>query len=352
MEKMTRNEAAAYLGVAAQTITNWVNKGLLGGVNDKKSKRFFVNGDDVKKYAEKYKMLSVSEELLDDAINKVKESEGKLNEKYERILAESFDVKSFSYNSLSSNISGMLAYLIGYREKLHEILVMFLCGRKIVDIAKEKGVTETYVREKVRCGFRMIIGSMCHFESFKEEMSALRREREDLKKEIALLKEVKVAFEEKYAMLDVYSRVKIDDVLSSVFVQRIEDSNLSVRCKNCLRSNNINTVCDIVVHSKKDFVNILNFGRKSLTELENFVNDLGLTWNMKEAKVFKEITEKIKYDGTMDNLIYCHISSIISEIAHQFNLNPTRTSVLRVIRNYCALEENMYPRDVKMAKLN
>lgn len=341
MEKMTRNEAAAYLGVAAQTITNWVNKGLLGGVNDKKSKRFFVNGDDVKKYAEKYKILSVSEELLDDAINKVKESEGKLNEKYERILAESFDVKHFSYNSLSSDISAMLAYLTGNREKLYKILVMFLCGRKIVDIAKEKGVTETYVRNKVRCGFRIISERMWHFESFKEEMSALRREREDLKKEIALLKEVKVAFEEKYAMLDVYSRVKIDDVLSSVFVQRIEDSNLSVRCKNCLRSNNINTVCDIVVHSKKDFVNILNFGRKSLTELENFVNDLGLTWNMKEAKVFKEITEKIKYDGTMDNLIYCHISSIISEIAHQFNLNPTRTSVLRVIRNYCALEENM-----------
>lgn len=39
---MTRNEAAAYLGVAAQTITNWVNKGLLEGVNDKKSKRFFL----------------------------------------------------------------------------------------------------------------------------------------------------------------------------------------------------------------------------------------------------------------------------------------------------------------------
>lgn len=335
---MTRNEAAAYLGVAAQTITNWVNKGLLGGVNDKKSKRFFVNGDDVKKYAEKYKILSVSEELLDDAINKVKESEDKLNEKYERILAESFDVKSFSYNSLSRDVSRMLAYLIGHREKIHEILVMFLCGRKIVDIAKEKGVTETYVREKVRCGFRMIRSSMCHFESVKEEMSAQRRKREDLEKEIALLQDVKIALKEKYAMLD-DSRVKIDDVLVSIFVQRIEDSNLSVRCKNCLRSNNINTVCDIVVHSKKDFVNILNFGRKSLTELENFVNDLGLTWNMIEAKVFKKNTEKIKYDGTMDNLIYCHISSIISEMAHQFNLNPTRTSVLRAIRNYCALEE-------------
>ena len=218
----------------------------------RKARDFFVNGDDVKKYAEKYKILSVSEELLDDAINKVKESEGKLNEKYERILAESFDVKHFSYNSLSSDISAMLAYLTGNREKLYKILVMFLCGRKIVDIAKEKGVTETYVRDKVRCGFRIISERMWHFESFKKEMSALRREREDLEKEIALLQDVKIALKEKYAMLD-YNRVKIDDVLVSTFVQRIEDSNLSVRCKNCLRSNNINTVCDIVVHSKKRF---------------------------------------------------------------------------------------------------
>lgn len=42
MERMTRNDAAAYLGVDPQTITNWVNKGLLGGYNDKSSKRFWV----------------------------------------------------------------------------------------------------------------------------------------------------------------------------------------------------------------------------------------------------------------------------------------------------------------------
>lgn len=47
MERMTRNDAAAYLGVDPQTITNWVNKGLLGGYNDKSSKRFWVNADDV-----------------------------------------------------------------------------------------------------------------------------------------------------------------------------------------------------------------------------------------------------------------------------------------------------------------
>lgn len=49
MERMTRNDAAAFLGVDPQTITNWVNKGLLGGYNDKSSKRFWVNADDVKK---------------------------------------------------------------------------------------------------------------------------------------------------------------------------------------------------------------------------------------------------------------------------------------------------------------
>ena len=47
MERMTRNDAAAFLGVDPQTITNWVNKGLLGGYNDKSSKRFIVTGKQI-----------------------------------------------------------------------------------------------------------------------------------------------------------------------------------------------------------------------------------------------------------------------------------------------------------------
>jgi len=47
---MPRNEAADFLGVEAQTITNWVNKCLLGGFKDETTKRFYVNTDDVYRY--------------------------------------------------------------------------------------------------------------------------------------------------------------------------------------------------------------------------------------------------------------------------------------------------------------
>lgn len=40
MNKMTRNEAAQYLGVSPQTISNLVSRGVLSGYNDKISRSF------------------------------------------------------------------------------------------------------------------------------------------------------------------------------------------------------------------------------------------------------------------------------------------------------------------------
>ena len=119
MERMTRNDAAAYLGVDPQTVTNWVNKGLLGGYNDKSSKRFWVNADDVKKYSEKYKMLSVTEDLLDREQKELLASERKVNAKIQMLMHDALNVSSFSYDK----IGGLLCTLLeltsqgGMREK-------------------------------------------------------------------------------------------------------------------------------------------------------------------------------------------------------------------------------------------
>lgn len=108
MERMTRNDAAAYLGVDPQTITNWVNKGLLGGYNDKSSKRFWVNADDVKKYSEKYKMLSVSEDLLDREQKELLASERKVNAKIQMLMHDALNVSSFSYDKIGGSLCTLL----------------------------------------------------------------------------------------------------------------------------------------------------------------------------------------------------------------------------------------------------
>lgn len=53
MKRITRNQAAEKLGVTPQTISNYVQEGLLGGYKDK-ANTLYVNGDDVEDLAEYY----------------------------------------------------------------------------------------------------------------------------------------------------------------------------------------------------------------------------------------------------------------------------------------------------------
>ena len=135
MERMTRNDAAAYLGVDPQTITNWVNKGLLGGYNDKSSKRFWVNADDVKKYSEKYKMLSVSEDLLDREQKELLASERKVNAKIQMLMHDALNVSSFSYDKIGSSLCTLLELTAQYGLREKKIMQAFFNGDRISDIA-------------------------------------------------------------------------------------------------------------------------------------------------------------------------------------------------------------------------
>lgn len=65
MEKLTRNQAAKTLGVSPQTITNWCNKGILRGWKDETNGIFYVSKEDVNTYGDKYKSISIKEDVVD-----------------------------------------------------------------------------------------------------------------------------------------------------------------------------------------------------------------------------------------------------------------------------------------------
>lgn len=67
----------------------------------------------------------------------------------------------------------------------------------------------------------------------------------------------------------------------SILETTIEDMNVSVRLRNCLAAADCHTVNDIVKRNKLDFLRLRNFGKRSLGELEDFLNDNGLSFGMK-----------------------------------------------------------------------
>ena len=65
---------------------------------------------------------------------------------------------------------------------------------------------------------------------------------------------------------------------------KLVDMDLSVRALNCLKAAEVDTLGDLVSYNKNDLMKFRNFGKKSLTELEELVQVKGLTFGMDLSK--------------------------------------------------------------------
>ena len=68
---------------------------------------------------------------------------------------------------------------------------------------------------------------------------------------------------------------KID---GGILSKKLVDCNLSVRALCCCKSAGIETVSDLAACKKMDMLKFRGFGKKSITELDDFLSDLGLKW--------------------------------------------------------------------------
>jgi DNA-directed RNA polymerase subunit alpha len=65
---------------------------------------------------------------------------------------------------------------------------------------------------------------------------------------------------------------------------KLVDMDLSVRALNCLKAADIDSLGDLVAYNKNDLLKFRNFGKKSLTELEDLVESKGLQFGMNVSK--------------------------------------------------------------------
>ncbi|NBC10058.1 MAG: DNA-directed RNA polymerase subunit alpha [Bacteroidetes bacterium] len=64
----------------------------------------------------------------------------------------------------------------------------------------------------------------------------------------------------------------------------LEDLDLSVRAYNCLKAAKINTLAELVKYDTHELLKFRNFGKKSLVEIEELLQDKGLTFGMDLSK--------------------------------------------------------------------
>ncbi|MDX8388905.1 MAG: DNA-directed RNA polymerase subunit alpha [Mariprofundaceae bacterium] len=91
--------------------------------------------------------------------------------------------------------------------------------------------------------------------------------------------------------------------IEELLTQPIEHLDLSVRSMNCLKSDNIFYVGDLVQRTEPDMLRTPNFGRKSLTEIKEVLHQMGLDLGMEledwppaglEVKTNEETEESVE----------------------------------------------------------
>ena len=73
--------------------------------------------------------------------------------------------------------------------------------------------------------------------------------------------------------------------LRKVLKTPLEDLDLSVRAFNCLKAAKINSLSELVQHEQEDLMKFRNFGQKSLSEIEQVLNERGLGFGMDLSKL-------------------------------------------------------------------
>ena len=83
------------------------------------------------------------------------------------------------------------------------------------------------------------------------------------------------------------------DVNDNLF-KSVEELELSVRSANCLQNANIRYIYELVQRTEPEMLRTKNFGRKSLNEIKDLLNEMGLGLGMKLDLTPEQIAEKTK----------------------------------------------------------
>ena len=95
--------------------------------------------------------------------------------------------------------------------------------------------------------------------------------------------------DERITLLDEQKAVSEDFDEGSLHIRqllktKLVDMDLSVRALNCLKAAEVETIGELVALNKADLLKFRNFGKKSLTELEELVRNKGLEFGMNISK--------------------------------------------------------------------
>lgn len=287
---ISRTEAAELLGVDKQTISNYIDKGVISWKQIGKMK--YVLRSDIEAMKEKILEYKANCDTINALIREQKVEMARMEADFKSKRAAMEDASGMMDVFLNLVREVMLTHndCLNEREKR---VVNIMClqrahfGINIMDVADEFFLSRERVRQITNKILRKIEERISERE---KDFKALQAHCDELEAKIDATRAIGKKAERSGLTCSEFSR--------DIYKKKVVDCELSVRALNCLKAADIDTVGDLVMHSKTDLLKYRNFGRKSLSELDDFVESLGLRFGME----IDEVVDNLRYTNAPDEI--------------------------------------------------
>ena len=306
MARITRKKAAEILGLSRQTISNYIDQGLIGSCVGEHG-ILYVNSEDVEKYAQKYKMIAANEKMIDDKLKEVEAHKRAINVELTELRNRATANGKLAANAVCMlfGVINSMSYLnitpkLSYRES--QILKDIINGMTYDELSLKYDLTTTRIRQ--------IVDKTCNKLTDNEDTAIaeiatnkdLRIVIENLKKK---LKSVQTSYDE-------YRRAKGDVPISSAILpplilgKDVNDCGFTVRILNMFKWCDVYTVGDLLrkFHGKSDLDKLRNLGKKSVCIILDFIEENNLSF---------------KQNGESDEDFYIRLNNNLSNKKHEEN---------------------------------
>ena len=290
---MTIRTAEQKTGMSRQTLTNWLDSGLLPGMRTSRS--IWISTEAVERLS-KTSIGSLNEEvdrLTDELTRKKAQLEENVASIDERIKDINGALEDCANKTAKENVVDCMLKVFGEKLTCREKFIMehLMKGESVQDVSFTLGLTEKRLWQVFNHGMRRLDEST----SILAENERMKKENERLASEHAIMKDAYVNVRNKNAELDATLqtyRILHENIepyngepfteeekhLVAILRTKLEDFHLSARTMSGMKRANIETVGDLISRNKSDLLQIKDFGKKSLTELDDLVDSLDLSF--------------------------------------------------------------------------
>lgn len=257
-------EAAEMVGVTKETIRNLCKAGTLR--YERRNQFFYPCRQDVELHFQSIKEIHEIERSIEDYKKEIEKIYAQIRETKTDLQARLEEMKLYPeriYYILQTGLATLQLYGRSLTDREWRMVEAVLKGEALQDVAHKEQISYNTARQIVEKTLRKLA-------------FAVNRTKE----QESLISEHEQTIQGLQGKLYTEGRTIYTPEQQEILKKRISDFDFPVRIWICLRAAEILTVGDLVKHHRSDLLEFRNFGKKSIVELDKFLEAHGLSWGM------------------------------------------------------------------------